>query len=197
MKRNEISKEFTEDIKSAISEGFFPSMNELTGSYSDVEGTQMVFAKGNERIILWLARDVTKYEDIVDGHHFSLDSITAKAARIEIKSGESLEWNYKWSTQWEQGLYKSVTYYEVSDGWGGDWYSTDINDVIEARKIRWERIANTSNGVKEFEVNGKLLGIVRKISGFKTVPADSIKVWKTNGKYHVRNVKSGNHIVLK
>lgn len=54
MKKNQISAKFNAIITNAISEGFYPCMTELTGSYSDVMGSQIVLAKGNERIVLWM-----------------------------------------------------------------------------------------------------------------------------------------------
>ena len=98
MKKNEISAKFNTIITDAISEGFYPCMTELTGSYSDVMGTQIVLAKGNERMVLWIE------ERMSFGHRDEVASVTLYASRFTLKSGEKTEWDYRWSDQWKEHI---------------------------------------------------------------------------------------------
>ena len=54
MKKSDISAKFAPYVADAISEGFAPCLTELSGSYSGIMGYQMVFAKGNGRIVMWM-----------------------------------------------------------------------------------------------------------------------------------------------
>lgn len=193
MKANEITSKFTDAITAAIAEGFTPCMSELTGSYSDVEGTQWVLAKGRERIVLWQER-----EGYIHGEN---ERINLYGARFELAEGESTEWSYKWSHDWKEHLFMSETVYRVDDRWGNGeaWYSEDEADAIEAkavRSIRWE--ANGSHDCYSYrEVNDRMLRIVRKLKGFKSVKRDNIKARKLNGGgWEFRNIASGNTVRL-
>lgn len=192
MKANEITSKFTDAITAAIAEGFTPCMSELTGSYSDVEGTQWVLAKGRERIVLWQEKE--------GGFGGETERINLYGARFELAEGESTEWNYHWSHDWKEHLFMSETVYRVDDRWRGEaWYSEDEADATEARDVRSiRRKARDSHDCYDYrEVTDKMLRIVRKLKGFKSVKRDNIKARKLNGGgWEFRNVASGNTVRL-
>jgi hypothetical protein len=193
MKKNEISATFNGIIANAISEGFYPCMTELTGSYSDVMGSQIVLAKGNERMVLWME------EQMSFGHRDEVSSVTLYAARFALKSGERTEWDYRWSTQWKEHIVWSEVVYQVSEGRHNDdgWYSEDKDEAEQARNIRVSRYsAKSVCRVKEYEANDNLMRIVRKVKGFKSVARKNVRVWKYNDVWHIENTASGNKVAL-
>lgn len=193
MKKNEISAKFNTILANAITEGFYPCMTELTGSYSDVMGSQIVLAKGNERIVLWME------ENIVFGRSEEANSVTLYASRFELKAGESTEWDYRWSTQWKEHIVWTETVYQVSEGRHSDdgWYSEDKTEAKQASSIRTKRwSAKSVSRTKEYEVTDSLMRIVRKVRGFKSVARKNVRVWKCNGIWHIENIASGNKVTL-
>jgi hypothetical protein len=193
MKKNEISAKFNTILSDAISEGFYPCMTELTGSYSDVMGTQMVLAKGNERMVLWME------ERMSFGHRDEVASVTLYASRFALKSGEKTEWDYRWSDQWKEHIVWSETVYQVSEGRHSDdaWYSEDKAEAEQARATRTERWQESyRDGRKDYELTDSLLRIVRKVKGFKSVARKNIRVWKYNGVWHIENTASRNSVLL-
>lgn len=193
MKKNEISAKFNAILSDAISEGFYPCMTELTGSYSDVMGTQMVLAKNNERMVLWMEEQGSYvYRDEVA-------SVTLYAARFALKADECTDWNYRWSKDWKEHVIWSETVYRVSEGRHSDdsWYSEDKSQAEKARclrTLRWS--AKPHGGRKDYEVTDSLMRIVRKVKGFKSIARKNVRVWKYNGVWHIQNVASGNEVCL-
>lgn len=195
MKKSEISAKFTAIISDAISEGFYPCMTELTGSYSDVMGTQMVLAKGNERMALWMEEQESY------SLRKEVASVTLYAARFTLKAGERTEWNYRWSKDWKEHTFWSETVYRVSEGRHSDdaWYSEDKGEAEQARTTRherWSASPRSISRVKEYEVNDNLMRIVRRVKGFKSVARKNVRVWKCNGVWHIENTASGNKVAL-
>lgn len=193
MRVNEITSKFTDTITAAIAEGFTPCMSELTGSYSDVEGTQWVLAKGRERIVLWQEKEGSFFDE-------GTERIFLYGARFELANSESTEWNYHWSHNWKEHLFMRETVYRVDDRLRGEgWYSEDEADAIEASAVcSIRRKAKGYSGRYERrEVTDQMLRIIRKISGFKTVKRDNIRAFKLNGVgWEFRNVASGNTVRL-
>jgi hypothetical protein len=193
MKKNEISAKFNAILADAISDGFYPCMTELTGSYSDVMGSQIVLAKCNERMVLWME------ERMSFGHRDEVSSVTLYASRFTLKSGETTEWDYRWSTQWKEHIVWSETVYQVSEGRHNDdaWYSEEKDDAEKARRLRTDRWHDGfMSGRRDYEVTDQLMRIVRKVKGFKSVARKNVKVWKWNGVWHIENTASHNIVAL-
>lgn len=193
MKKSEISAKFNTILSDAISEGFYPCMTELTGSYSDVMGTQMVLAKGNERMVLWMEEQESY------SVRKEVASVTLYAARFTLKAGERTEWSYRWSHDWKEHTFWSETVYRVSEGRHSDdsWYSEDKAEAEQARATRTERwSAKSVSRTKEYEVDNRLMGIVRKVKGFKSVARKNVRVWKYGTTWHIENTASGNRVAL-
>lgn len=195
MKKNEISAKFNAILANAISEGFYPCMTELTGSYSDVMGSQIVLAKGNERMVLWM-EERESY-----GHRDEVASVTLYASRFTLGADETTEWDYRWSTQWKEHIVWSETVYRVSEGRHSDdsWYVENKGEAEEARTVRherWSASPKSISRVKEYEVNDGIMRIVRKVKGFKSVARKNVRVWKYNGIWHIENTASGNKVTL-
>ncbi len=192
MKKHEISGLFTSHITDAITEGFAPCMTELTGSYSDVMGNQMVFAKGDERIIMWMEGEERRFRN-------AIPHVTLYMARIKLGNGESLECSYHWSHEWKEHVVYTKRVYLMSYGlWRDAWYTTDEEEAMAARNKHRERYANSDrpHACKDFEMTDRLFAIVRKLKGFKTVKRENVRVWKCNGAWHIENTKSKNEAVL-
>lgn len=193
MKKNEISAKFNAILSDAISEGFYPCMTELTGSYSDVMGTQIVLAKDNERMVLWMEEQESY------GHRDEVASVTLYAARFALKADERTDWNYRWSHDWKEHIVWSETVYRVSEGRHSDdsWYSEDKAEAEQARTTRTERwSAKYRSSRKDYELTESLLRIIRKVKGFKSVARKNIRVWKYNGVWHIENTVSRNIVLL-
>ncbi len=188
MKRNEISGLFTSHVIDAINEGFDPCMTELTGSYSNVMGSHMVFAKGSERIVMWIEEEERRVRNVVP-------HATLYVARIELGNDKSLERSYYWPHEWKENVVYTKKVYLMSHGvWSDAWYTTDEEEAIAARNKHRERYANSDRPYvcKEFEMTDRLFAIVRKLKGFKTVKRENVRVWKCNGVWHIENTKSKN-----
>ncbi len=195
MKKHEISGLFTSHVTDAINEGFVPCMTELTGSYSDVMGTQMVFAKGDERIIMWMEEK----DNFGLYNEDAPSNVTLRVARISLGYGETLENSYCWPRDWKRHVVHEQAVYRVSDrSWKGDWYSASEEEAREAMRKRRERFyLRGSDGLyRDYEMTDRLFAIVRRLKGFKTVKRQSVRVWKYNGVWHVENTKSGNEVTL-
>lgn len=195
MKKSEISAKFSAILANAISEGFYPCMTELTGSYSDVMGSQIVLAKNNERMVLWMDEKESY------GHRDEVASVTLYASRFTLKAGETTEWDYRWSTQWKEHIFWSETVYRVSEGRHSDdsWYVEDKDEAEKARTLRSERWAASPRSisrVKEFEITDELYRIVRKVKGFKSIARKNVRVWKCNGVWHIENTKTRNYVTI-
>lgn len=195
MKKNEISAKFNAILASAISEGFYPCLTELTGSYSDVMGSQIVLAKNNERMVLWMeeTESYSRRDDVA--------SVTLYASRFTIKAGESTDWKYCWPAQWKEHTFWSETVYRVSEGRHSDdsWYTEDKDEAERActlRSERWAASPRSISRVKEYEVTDSLMRIVRRVKGFKSVARKNVRVWKHNGVWHIENTASGNRVTL-
>lgn len=194
MKKNEISAKFNDILTKAISEGFFPCMTELTGSYSNVMGSQIVLAKGNERIVLWMEEN-----EVYLSSGNEPFSVTLYASRFTLNDGESVERSHYWSTQWKEHIVWSETVYRVSDrGWHGEgWYSNSEKEAREAEAVRFSRWEHKSvSCTKEYEVTDRLMSIVRKVKGFKTVARKNVRVSKCRNVWYIENVASGNRVTL-
>ena len=187
MKKHEISKALTNHISDAIANGFYPCMTELRGSYSGVEGSQMVFAKDNERMVFWM--------EYTAGYG-SYATITAYVAHIALKKGESMEWHYNWPDNWKEHAIWSKKFYEVDN----DWYSENEQDAKDAESKRHERYGNkTSNwGWHNVEVTDGIYGIARRLKGFKTIKRENLKVRRhaDRAAWIFINANSGNSVTV-
>lgn len=195
MKKNEISAKFNAILANAIAEGFYPCLTELTGSYSDVMGSQIVLAKNNERMVLWM-EETESYS-----HRDEVATVTLYASRFTLKAGESTDWQYRWSAQWKEHTFWSETVYRVSEGRHSDdsWYVEDKGEAEKARTLRSERWAASPRSVsrvKEYEVTDGLMRIVRRVKGFKSVARKNARVWRRDSVWHIENTASGNRVTL-
>ena len=194
MKKHEISKGFADVMKDALSEGFFPEMMELTGSYSNIEGHQVVLANGNERIVMWMER-IGRYWDSSNP-----ERIVLKAARFAVECEDDIEWKFKWSDSWDKHVYFESAVWRVDD----DWYVDSESEAVaacETRHVRYRRKAGYKDydrfvGNGKWELTDELLAIVRKVKGFKTVKRDNIEVVKSGTTWRIINAASGNEVRL-
>lgn len=185
MRKHEISKLAQEQVAAIMAEGFVIDLMELTGSYTDAEGTQAVFAKGSERVVMWCER----HDD-----YRSPESVTLRMARFEVTAERNLDWGYHWSHEWAERTYFEATAWKV----GEDWYTTDEAEAIRCRELSLERHRNArTRDTRKLEMTDGLLAIVRRVKGFKSVRRDSIVVTKMRGnRWEVRNMASGNRVVI-
>ena len=186
MKVKDISKGFAPIVAEAIAEGYAPCMDELRGSYSGVEGSQLVLERGRERLILWVGRGV-----LTRPRRTNLPLLRANVAHITLGRGESLEYNYPWPHNWSDHLVSSTPYYEAARGWyvGTVEEAEAIEDKREAR-----REARYVKTYREWEVTDELLAIVRRIKGFKSVRRENVRVMRTKDGWRVENRRSGNYV---
>lgn len=185
MKKNELSAKFSPYVASAIAEGFAPCMTELSGSYSGVLGSQIVLAKGRERIVMWMEEKCgCRLED-------EPDTVTLFVARFALAKGETTEFHYMWPADWKKHLVAQMSFYEVSPRKTG-WYVEDIEEARRAREVHVARYDHRfySTRFREYEVTDKLLAIARRLNGFKTIRRENLHVYKTGGTWVFQNKKS-------
>lgn len=185
MRKAEITNLAQEQVRSLISEGFCIDLMELTGSYSDVEGTQAVFAKGSERVVMWCE---------CRGGYGNPEGITLRMARFAVNAEKNLEWGFHWSDEWEPYTFFEATVWKVGD----DWYTTDGTEAVRCRKLGTERYRlRNVRSERKVELTDELLSIVRRVKGFKSVCRDDIRVTKMRGnRWEIRNAASGNRVVI-
>ena len=176
MKKQELSRMFNPYIAEIMAEGFYLCMTELKGGYGFV-GQQTCFAKGRERVVLWIDSERTEDEE----RPYDND-IILRAARFTLEDGETTESHYNWPSQWSEHTVWEKTVYEID---------------MAMRKKHFERrrsdVSRWINDTVEFEMTDKLLAIVRRVGGFKTAPRKNIKVMKhvRKNRWVIKNVKSG------
>ena len=185
MKKSDISAKFSKHLVAALAEGFAPSMTELRGSYTGVCGSQLVLAKGNERIIMWMEEHHDYSREETPG------TVSLLVARFTLGRGETCEWNYMWPRDWKEHLIDEMTVYEVS-GHRDGWYVEDAGEAARAKEThRARREARRGRRYfREYEVNDRLLAIARRLRGFKTIKRDNLRVAKTNKTWVFTNMKS-------
>lgn len=186
MRLSEISEVFAPVFERAVRRGFYPCLTELTGAYSDVCGTQLVLGMGNERIILWMEREFK--------HH---PMVVLYAAHIVLEDGQTLRSACHWPNQWKEHVYWRHIFYCVSEK-GEGWYSdnpADAEGAAHKRIVRREQ--SRMLRIKRYELSDRLLSIVRRVRGFKTVNRDLIEVFKySDGRWVIRNTKTRNEACL-
>lgn len=196
MRKNEVSKGFAKVMMDAMSEGFYPDMVELTGSYSDVEGRQAVLMKDDERIVMWMERCGRSWDST------DPERIVLRAARFAIEGEDDMDWKYRWSKSWKEHVFFEDVVWRVAR----DWYVKDENEAVAALLKRRERVGshmyvNGGDGAKfigngRHELTDELLAIVRRVKGFKTVKRENIEVFKSGTAWRIKNVASGNEAFL-
>lgn len=175
MKKNDLSAKFNESLANALAEGFSPCLTELRGSYSGVFGSQLVLAKGNERMVMWMEEHKDyRNEDVPD-------TVSLYVSHFSLGRGETTELNYMWPNQWKEHLVDEMVVYEVSGRRNG-WYVEDEDEAIRAKQIHRSRYGNRyrSRNFRELEVTDQLLGIARRLKGFKTIRRENLKVVKNH-----------------
>lgn len=180
MRLNELSEAFAAVFEGAVRRGFYPCLTELTGAYSDVFGTHLVLGMDNERIILWMEREFKHYPMVV-----------LYAAHIVLEDGQTLRSACHWPNQWKEHVYWRRIFYCVSEQ-GEGWYSAYPADAEGASlKRRARRKRSYVPRVRRYELSDRLLSIVRRVRGFKTVDRDLIEVFKyVDGSWVIRNTKT-------
>ena len=192
MKKQDLNRKFDEHVINAMQEGFTLCLNDLTGSYSGVMGTQACFAKGSERIIMWMEEEHDYNEGIVTVHCY--------VARIELAEGQDLRFNYTWPSDWKEHLVSDECVYTRSSWWNDPWYFDTRDEAITASNLHVERaMARSVASIREVELTDKLLSIVRRIKGFKTVDSRYIRVLRSNAHkaWEIQNTRSGYSVTLK
>lgn len=189
MKKNEISAKFATIVADAIAEGFAPCMTELCGSYSGVVGSQIVLAKGNERIVMWMEEEhAWEHKDT------EIDAIALFASRFALAKGERTDHAHMWPSDWKRDAFHTERVYRVSE-WRGDWYSEDKAEAERAQEKRYTRHSHFgSSDWREYEVDDRLLAIARRIKGFKTIRRENLRVVKNHGTWTFVNKKSRNEV---
>ena len=192
MKKHEITKLAQDEIAKAIADGFTINLFEATGSYSDVEGTQVVLARGDERIIMW-CEEVYGYRR-KDG--CNIDSIRLFISRIDLH-GDSMERVAYWPSDWKEHAFFEREVYKV----GYDWYSEDLAEAERAEDMRLERYRSKPNRWRsdyDLPITDELLGIARRLKGFKRIRRDDLlvrKSWHSN-RWTFRNRNTGTEAVV-
>jgi len=191
MKKNAISTKFNKHLTAAVAEGFAPCMTELRGSYSGVCGTQLVLAKDNERIVMWMEE---KHDY---GNHKAPDTVHLFVARFALGKGETCEWNYMWPQDWKKHLIDEMTVYEVTARREG-WYVDDPADATHAKETHYARYDNRyhADAPRKVEVTDRLLAIVRRKKGFKTIKRENLSVVKSHNRWVFRNTVSHREVVV-
>lgn len=186
MKKHEISQWFTQHVAEIIAEGFAPCMDELTGSYSDVYGSQMVFAKGNERVIMWMAKSYGYGE-------LPVVEIARNVARITLADGESLDRTYYWSSDWREHITATSSVHEVTE----TWYTESREEAEEAERKRLERFeASFVSEAHALTVTSRLVKAVRRMSGFKSIRIRDLMVLRVRSGYVVKNTRTMSQRVI-
>lgn len=191
MKKNDLSAKFNGHLTTALAEGFAPCMTELRGSYSGVLGTQLVLAKGNERIVMWMEENKDYRHDAAP------DTVHMFVSRFALAKGESTEFHYMWPSDWKEHLVDEMVAYEVSDRRDG-WYVDDADEAARAKETRRSRYPHHygSERLREYAVDDRLLGIARRLKGFKTVKRDNLRVYKLRKTWHFENKVSRHEVCL-
>lgn len=191
MKKNDLSAKFNKHLTAAVAEGFAPCLTELRGSYSGVFGSQLVLARGNERIVMWMEEN-KEYSRDADP-----DIVKMYVSRFALAKGETCEWNYNWPSDWKEHLVDEMTSYAVSDRRDG-WYVDDADEAAAARKLHWDRLANDrgSREFREYEADGRILAIARRLRGFKTIKPENLRVYKCGRTWHFVNKRSRNEVCI-
>lgn len=180
MNRNEAMAIMTEKVAELVNNGWNISFD-LRGSYSSIVG-YMTFAKGDHRAIVYM-------EETPD--FGSIGELRVRCAEIELGEGETLERDYIWPDSWNQHMTEEHVFYKVSEGYH-DWYGTK-EEAEKARRVRMERwkADYTSRTRKDFRVTARVLRMVRGITGFKTIRAEYLNVYRIDRVYYIENTKSG------
>lgn len=175
MKKNDLSTKFNDRLANALAEGFSPCLTELCGAYSGLLGHQIVLAKGNERMVMWMEENNYYGNDEVP------DTVNLYVSRFSLGKGETTEFHYTWPNQWKEHLVDEMVVYEVSGRRNG-WYVEDEDEAIRAKQIHRSRYGNRyrSRNFRELEVTDQLLGIARRLKGFKTIRRENLKVVKNH-----------------
>lgn len=170
MKFNEITSKFNPYLNAIVAEGFTICMTELTGSYSEVRGQHAVFAKGRERVVMWLTD--------VRGEHYSDKGIALHIARWEMAPGEKADWQYNWPKNWAENIIWEATVYRVSD----DWYVDDEAEAQAALRVR-QAHREAKRGMsadlwcwRRITVTDGLYRVARKLNGLKSVKRGDLAV---------------------
>lgn len=190
MKTSEVNKKFNPYIKDIMDEGFYICATELTGSYSDILGNHTCFAKGNERVVVWLEmeREFRK-NPVIHGY----------AARFTLAKGESTEWQYHWASEWKKHLVFDFTLYGVGERYNCDWFVDTEEEAQAARDKRIERYRQSAtDSCAEVEMNDSLFEIARRHEGFKRAKREEVKVWRNKHSlgWAFRNMKSGREFTI-
>lgn len=191
MKKTDISAKFNPFLSAALAEGFAPDLTELCGSYSGVMGSQIVLARGNERMVFWM-----------EEHHGSHlrdvpNTVNLYVSRFAIGKGETCEFTYMWPSNWKEHLVAHVIVYEVSSRKGG-WYVDDADEAAKARVVHRSRYGNKyyTTSFRECEVNDRLLAIARRLRGFKTIRCENLHVYKTGRTWVFQNKLSHREVMV-
>lgn len=191
MKKNDLAAKFTPYVAAAIAEGFAPCLTELCGSYSGVMGSQIVLAKGNERMVMWMEEEHGRRLENVP------NTVNLFVARFAIGKGETCEFTYAWPSNWKEHLVAQMVVYEVTPRKTG-WYVEDADEATRATEVHRSRYGYKyrSTHFREYEVDDRLLGIARKLKGFKTIKPENLYVYKSWGTWHFKNRKSQREVCI-
>ena len=190
MKRNEISKLAQGEVMALMANGFTICLDELTGSYSDVEGTQVVFARGDERVVMWTEREHGSFSRKV------LPQLVLKLARFTNTEGKNTDWGLHWPHEWDEHVYAEWVAYRIAE----DWYTLDKAEAEACRQKSYER--HDARYIPSFprnvEITDDLWRIVKKVRGFKSAKRDDVEIKKDPNvnAWTFRNVKSGTSVYL-
>lgn len=202
MHESEIGQVAKPWIDEWVADGFYPSMTELTGSYSEVDGLQVIFAKGKERRIVWLERNRSHY-----GH--SRRILTLYVAYITLPAGETtLENSHYWAKDWKAKSYRleSVTLYGIESNFKS-WYTTDKDEwdeMCRRQDERMDRRRTTNPHHRDIKVTTEWLKLARKFKGFKSIRRADLNIRRVNNAYSSNidhswrfiNNRSGNSVCV-
>jgi hypothetical protein len=191
MKKTDLSAKFTPYLMDAIAEGFVPCMTELSGSYSGIFGHQVVLSRDCERIVMWMEEEAGSYADGTP------DVVDLYVSRFALAKGERTDFHHMWPKDWKRHLVAQMRVYEVSSRKGG-WYVESLSEASHAMGVRRSRFDSRPHVacVREYEVTDKLLGIARRLKGFKTIRRENLHVCKLQGAWVFQNKVSHREVML-
>lgn len=191
MKHQDCSKWFAPHILVALDNGYVPYL-ERNVQYAQV------YVRGRSYRVFWFERDRTNCDNEADT---PIDRLTLNVSEFELPKGHSIGF-YLWRDDLAKCVTHSTTFYNVGE-WhrSNEWWVSDVSQALAADRLRSERRdrSRVYDGWEYLDLDDKLLSIVRKVHGFKTVDSRYIRVRKRVGEswWVIENVKTNKTATLR
>lgn len=180
MNYTEINELFTKEIHNFIATGWVVNSQTMNGNQTN-EITKVDFTKDGRifRVVLERGRE------FIDGRS-GIDYVALKVGEY-AGLGRTI-WNNELSLSSERRFYKFDS---------SEWFTTDVNAVLEARKLHWKRVnaADLDDGKIVLGEKYKAIAlkwVKRNVNGCKTAKIDKIQeVYRIEGRYFIRLSNKG------